>query len=723
MDDDFPPLSSQLKDSQPIDTFGFLKSQLPSDSAGRAGTPTLPPGLPLPHAHPASAIFQDQRDSSKPSSPAPIVPPGLGGTPSHSRPRSPEFGMRTRNSSVHTKDASQISLGSPIAKPIRKPRIHTKIDAPASSDDKETGGLDSPHAGAKASPASVSVPLSSQETSSVHSERALSGTFSSAFTARPGSVSAVSAIGSRPNTPLTTASRVSDSSAPRQTRILRVVDTPKSEASRHIGTASVAVTGKLGSPRHSVSSISRPDTPGDFGSEVDLYPSGSVSRSNSPPASSRIGSAPVRTVTKSQAKKERRQKAKEAEAKKVESSSVADEPVQAPIMGRKRKTKKAPATAPEIADTALISAEIASPVKSRAESPQKVELKKVEPKAEPPKKVKAKEPVVVESKTPSEAPSVGEEPIEPKTPPEAWHSHNTMGQLLKDVEETGRSIKDLFMERTKPLHVLLAEMHRDGELDLNKSSLFNPANLSQRIDMKCTADDYEDLKQPTELSEEHRKTLLRGEPVRVGTQALKNRCLITPRGCVLRHLEPEEEDRYLQLEKSRNGVVDPFVVGDDSSNINGGLEALFVNPEKYNLFWVDDAMAQMGSSSPVLEPTDAIIPPNVLSAMEADSTRSHDWAVAHSAELLQTTTAAVRSFAAATAKQLLGSAAIPGSNPTLDDVAAMTDEELKSLSGKSQKDLETTRKEMDLLDKKFTGLLRRNKKLQQQALSLAESPN
>ncbi|KAJ6095858.1 hypothetical protein N7486_006604 [Penicillium sp. IBT 16267x] len=735
VDDDFPPLSSQLRDSQPIDTFGFLKSQLPSDSASRAGTPTLPPGLPLPHAHPASAIFQEQRGSSKPSSPAPIVPPGLGGTPSHSRPISPEFGMRTGNSSVRTKDVSQISLGSPVAKTIREPRINTKIDVPASSDDKETGGLDSPPVGAKASPASMSVPLSSQETSSAHSERALSGTFTSAlsgtftsaFTARPGSVSAVSAIGSRPNTPLTTTSRVSDSSAPRQTRILRVVDTPKSDASRHVGTASVAGTGKLGSPRHSVSSISRPDTPGEFGSEVDLYPSGSVSRSNSPPASNRIGSAPIRTVTKSQAKKERRQKAKEAEAKKVESSSVAEEPVQAPIMGRKRKTKKAPATAIETAGAAPLSAETASPIISLAESPKKAEPKKVEPKAEPAKKAKVKEPVVEESKAPSEAPSeapsVGEEPIEPKTPPEAWHSHNTMGQLLKDAEETGRSIKDLFMERTKPLHVLLAEMHRDGELDLNKSSLFNPANLSQRVDMKCTADDYEDLKQPTELGEEHRKALLRGEPVRVGTQALKNRCLITPRGCVLRHLEPEEEERYLQLEKSRNGVIDPFTVGDDSSNINGGLEALFVAPERYNLFWVDDAMAQMGSSSPVLEPIDAIIPPNVLSVMEADSTRSHDWAVAHSAELLQTTTAAVRSFAAATAKQLLGSTALPGSNPTLDDVAAMTDEELKSLSSKSQKDLETTRKEMDLLDKKFSGLLRRNKKVQQQALSIAESSN
>ncbi|KAJ5646874.1 hypothetical protein N7490_003246 [Penicillium lividum] len=701
VDDDFPPLSNQLKDSQPVDTFGFLKSQLPSDSAGRAGTPTLPPGLPLPHAHPASAIFQEQRGSSNPSSPAPIVPPGLGGTPSHSRPISPELG---RSTPARTKDASQISLGSPIAKPIRKPRTHTKIDISSFGDEKEVVESDSLAVDAKAS---QSMPAHSQESSSVQDERA-SGTFAS--TAPSGS--AVSAFNSRSNTPLTTTSRLSDSPAPRQTRILRVVDTPKSET-RPVGTApsvttSVTGTGKLGSPRHSVSSLSRPDTPGDFGSEIDPYPSGPVSRSNSPPVPSRIGSAPVRTITKSQAKKDRRQKAKEAEAKKVEVTSVPEETVQAPIMGRKRKTKKekAPSTTLETADTDPLPTETVSPVKTVDEPP------KAEPKAEPPKEAQPKEPVMEEINRP---PSVGDKPSE-QTPSEAWRTHNTVDQLLRDAEETGCSIKELFLERTKPLHILLAEMHRDGDIDLNKSSFFNPANINLRVDMKCTAADYENLKKPTELTEEHRKALLRGEPVRIGTEELKTRCLITPLGCVLRHLDPEEEERYLQLEKNRRGRVDPRPVGDDSSNINGGLEALFVNPEKYRLLWVDDVAPPMGGS-PVLENTDSIIPPNVLSAMEADSTRTHDWAVAHSAEVLQTTTAAVRSFAAATAKQMLGSAGLPPTNPTLDDIAAMTDEELHDFTAKSQKDLETTRKEMEMLDKKFTGLLRRNKKIQSQALA------
>jgi CCR4-NOT transcription complex subunit 4 len=107
--------------------------------------------------------------------------------------------------------------------------------------------------------------------------------------------------------------------------------------------------------------------------------------------------------------------------------------------------------------------------------------------------------------------------------------------------------------------------------------------------------------------------------------------------------------------------------------------------------------------------------------MEADSTRNHDWAVANSAELLNTTPAAVRSFAAITAQHMLNNPGMLGANPTLDDVAGLTNEELRDLSGRSQKDLELTRKELDSLDKKFAGLLRRNRKLQLQALALATS--
>lgn len=705
-----------MKESQPVDTFGFLKSQLSNDSAGRVGTPTLPPGLPVPQAHSSTSAFQEHLSSSKPSSPAPMVPPGLGanisrgGTPSQknlvseTRSMTPEMHTRTTSTSTRVKDASQISLGSPVARSATKARQVTKDELRLATDEKDL--VAQPDKGSvadtKGSPASLAMPLAAQETSSVKSERALSGTFASA----PGSASAV---GSRPNTPLTAASRVSDSS--RQPRILRVVETHKPgaplPASNAAPMTSTATVDKSRSRRQSLSSNSRPDTPGDFGSEADLFPSSSASRTNSPPASTRIGSAPVRSITKSQAKKERRQKAREAEAKKAESAPVVEE-VQAPIIGRKRKTKKAPAASTEPADTITPSVtETASPVKAPAESP-----KKPDPKPEPAKKEK-------EQPVPEAKPArVEEQPEKSRSPAEeAWRAHNTVVQLVKDAEKSGRSIKDLLMERTKPIHELLAGMQKFTGLEFDKSSLFNPVNLSQRTDMKCSAEDHDILNQSIELAEEHRKALLRGEPVRTGGDQLKSRFMITPRGSVIRHFEPEEEELYLALEKKHSGFTDPIVVGDDFSNINGGLEALFATPEKYDICWMDDTTEMGTTSGP--ETVESIIPPNVLSAMEADSARSHDWAVAHSAELLQTTTAAVRSFAAATAKQMLGSAGVTGSNPSLDDIAAMTNDEMKGIAGRSQKDLESTRKELDSLDKKFAALLRRNKKLQQQALSSA----
>lgn len=706
MNEEFPPLGHP-KESQPIDTFGFLKSQLPSEAGGRSGTPSLPPGLPLPHAHP-HPVTTALQSTSKSSSPAPIAPPGLSrlGSPqktllADSRPDSPDFDVCIGSTPGRPKDASRISLGSPVAKSANKSRLTTKAVLPVGSDDKERTKVQQSPAVAKTSPYSLSMPLASQESGSVKSERGFSGSFGPA----PGSVSA---IGSRPNTPLTTASRVSDSSAPRQPRILRVVETPKLDT--NLQPANPPPIPKSQARKQSLSSNSRPDTPGDYGSEADLYPSTSVSRANSPPASSRIGSAPVRSITKSQAKKERKQKAKDAEARKAD-TAPAEEPVQAPILGRKRKTKKTPSSSTEQMEAPSPSvAETASPVKA---APEVVE--KTEAKPESVKKVKAKEQSAPEAKV-----VVDDKPTEPKMSTEAPSVPNTVAQLMKDAAESGRSVKDLFAERTRPLHEILADMHKSGELDLNKSSLFNPANLSQRTDMKCTADDYDDLKKPTELTEEHRKALLRGEPVRVGSEQLKNRCLITPRGCVLRHMNLEEEEVYLEREKRRKGASDPMVVGDDSSNINGGLEALFAAPKKYNITWVDEASAHMCTTSGniVMDTAEPVLPPNVLSAMEADSSRNHDWAVEQSAELLQTTGATVRSFAAATAKQMLGSSPMTGSNPTLDEVAEMTDQELNELATKSQKDLEASRKELDALEKKFNALLRRNKKVQQQALNI-----
>lgn len=170
--------------------------------------------------------------------------------------------------------------------------------------------------------------------------------------AAPASVS--SAI-SRPATPATAVSQASGASIVRQTqpRTIRVLPTPKVETPPRLNPASPSVVnaaasiaaGKQQSRRASPSSIHPPGTPASEKiSDNASFTSASMSRANSPPPS-KVGSAPVRQVTKSQQKKERQVRAKLAEeCSKNEGSSVkaiAEMPVQAPIVGRKKKAKKA----------------------------------------------------------------------------------------------------------------------------------------------------------------------------------------------------------------------------------------------------------------------------------------------------------------------------------------------------------------------------------------------
>ncbi|CAG7996985.1 unnamed protein product [Penicillium salamii] len=720
--EDFPPLGDHPHDLRTVDSFGFLKSQLPTESAARADTPTLPPGLPLPQARSSSA-FQDRIGSSQPASPAPILPPGL--TPqisrlnspsksredTQSRPLTPELTVGGPLTSNRIKDASQVSLGSPVQRSATHARNQRKSELSILTDPKE------------------SAPQANQAQSSPYATKGTALAFSAALagTGKPeqGPTSAsTAASGSRPDTPQTIASRLPESPAPRQPRILRVVETPKVETPP-IPTvpsvpASVVGGNKIRGRQQSISSNSVPDTPADAGSEADFYPSTSASRANSPPASSRIGSAPVRSMTKSQVKKERKQKAKEAEAKKVETAQLTEEPVQAPIMGRKRKTKKAPTSASGTSTPKRAPAPVEPVIPSAAEpaSPEKPDISpsvKDEPEVNiSTETVEAKE---AKEAKPVEVPSspVVEEPAQPEeAPEEAWHTNNTIGQCIADAEATGRSIHELVMERLRPLHEILADMHRDGEIDLNNAALFNPHNIYERVDMKCTSENYDLNRQPIELTEEHRQMLLRGEHIILGDQ-IKNQVLITPRGTVLRHLKPEEMERV--LDRERRGICHDYPLLIENMAQNIGLEALFANSDQLRIRWVDDLPTNPSATSPTSPEIDeSALPPNVFSAMEADITRNHDWAVTNSAELLNTTPDAVRSFAAATAQQMLGNPSMLGTNLTLDDLASLTNEELKEHATRAKMEQEAARKDSESLDKKFNALVRRNKRLQHQAL-------
>ena len=665
-----------------------------------------------------------------------MAPEGISNSKDDNEPLSSRTKRRT----------SDVSVGSPMPKSSVSNRTHhhfaEEISIATDSQDDSSAAGEMPGRNKSEIPALVKpTKLNTQEHSlqpATDSAAAKGEAPAQSFSVSTPVVGSVS----RPNTPMTGVSRTSDSSL-RQPRVLRVIETPKSDIPKNetpspSATQSVSsIQIKKHSRRPSLSSLSRPDTPGDFGSEGDpSYTSASVSRANSPPPS-KIGSAPVRTVSKSQAKKERRQKAKDAEAKKYEAAStLTEEPVQAPIVGRKRKNKKSPAepqssVSTDSKDEANKVNETEKPAKSRNTAVSEAD----DQKGEASKKGRAKDKISTVAKTETDE----ENAYEQNKP-----ANNTIDQMIKDSESSGIPIKDLFVERTSSLQTLLSQLHKSGDMDLNEHPLFNPSNLGQRVDMKCSAADYEILKHPIELTDENRRALLRGEPVRIngqmdGSSSLqKDRCLISPRGCILRHLSPEEEDRYLTLEKSISRTFDPFqdypaapITEPDATNRAGGLDALFATPENFNIFWVDEAsrsLAPSPSGNAPLSSTDVSVssvqgvPPNILSAMEADSTRSHHLAIANTAELVNVTAASVRSFAAATAKHMLGAAGMAMSSvPDLDDVAGMTDEELRSFAMKSQKELEGSRKELDTIDKKLSGLVKRNKKLAQQALATTEA--
>ncbi|KAK2744330.1 transcriptional repressor general negative regulator of transcription subunit 4 [Onygenales sp. PD_40] len=726
-DEDFPPLGPPTK---PLDKFRIPSGSRhgSNDSSLRSSTPALPPGLPLPHAHPAASLMHDYSPSQ-----SALSSPRLGHLPMQSGFSTPvqklkELSIPTQptpeaqaspavpSMPARARTAAEISSGSPKPKSATTARSQSDILTISKRDKQEPaaekvatpsnkGGKQARETPSKPVPIklNLSMPIRPRDPSPSHST-----------TTTPNhSVSAVpplSAVTSRPNTPLTSTSRTSDSPAPRQPRVLRVVDTSKSEAVSSTSAAAQSTpAGKQRSRRPSLSSTSRPDTPTHVDSEYDLHTSASVSRASSPPPS-RVGSAPVRTITKSQLKKERKLKAKQAEViEETLKSAAAEEPVQAPIIGRKRKTKKTPTPSAEQPATADPDIDQASSNTSKGTKT------KAQNKQEASKDTKTSDKA---NKDDSPKEKVQSEPAAKKQNAEPWRANNTASQLMVDSEVSGVPVKDLFLERTAPLPLLLAQLHQSGDIDLNTHPLFNPPNLNQRTDLKCTADDYDILKKPIELAEEHRTQLLQGEPVRINgdSDLLKYRCLITPGGCVLRHLSEEEENRYLELEKSLVAAWESLqqypplnVTEPDATNRGGGLDALFATPEKFNIRWIDGAPENglLSGSAKTSMPSPPPVSPNGLSPEELEAVQCSPRGLVNSVAARSSTTAP---------KSTMSESSI---GVGLEELMSMSDEELRTMIEEAQRELESSRKEVDLVDKKVMTLVKRNKKLVQQALSAA----
>lgn len=347
-------------------------------------------------------------------------------------------------------------------------------------------------------------------------------------------------VNSKPGTPLltlrdlaTTPSTISRPTTPAlpldtpikrsaQPRTIRVLATPKTEVS-----ASAALPTSRASPgpikqlsrQPSIASITIPGTPlSEKISDTVSVTTDSVSRADSPPPS-RVGTAPVRTKTKSQLKKDRERAKLAADEKAIgesEESPSVETVTQEPIIGRKKKTKK-PAT---------VTTATSTPGPSRPTSPGPLSKGKSTPVVEAPIVIKEHQERAPPLETKKSAQNVAAQ-----EPPAT-----TNFEATKKAPSFPASV--------------IADLQTSGDFDAATLNLFKAMpGLNHRHDVVSA--DLANANAPAQLTNEELARLDVGQPVRRGGAdgRASSRVLITPLRMCLRGLTPEMEDRYLELER------------------------------------------------------------------------------------------------------------------------------------------------------------------------------
>lgn len=300
-------------------------------------------------------------------------------------------------------------------------------------------------------------------------------------------------------------------------RTLRVVPTPKTEAPPPLSAMSapsiphVSTVEKLRSRQASIASVNLPGTPAsELISDTASITSTSFSRANSPPPiGGKVGTAPVRTKTKSQAKKDRQERKRQIEEDMAVEDTKSDvEVVQAPIVGRKKKAKK-PTTTPRIP---INKSQPASPKPATVEDDHS------------------------DAPTPPIAPKA---PQTPKTPTIATPDPEHFPEYKDKREHTAQSI--------------LADLQKTGELLASTLEFFKPLSSSLTHASRSAPTSHTsgppDLK--IHFSEADLEAIAKKKPVRLTGHDDKadSRTLITPNGKFFWGLSEELEEKALQLEK------------------------------------------------------------------------------------------------------------------------------------------------------------------------------
>ncbi|KAK3998333.1 general negative regulator of transcription subunit 4 [Cladorrhinum sp. PSN332] len=276
----------------------------------------------------------------------------------------------------------------------------------------------------------------------------------------------------------------------------------------------------------------------------------SASRTNSPPPS-RIGAAPVRTTTKSQQRKQRK------DVLKKETAVIAAAPVKiepeveiGPIVGRKKKQKK---------EKERTTTKVSTPVVSRPGTPLAGSFKEGKDTKDP-KDVKDSADTAKEANqesstyrsTANETTTLIDEPVHGRY-------SDPKGKSVEDSRSSDSPSSAPRLRLVPTPATILKNLQDCGDAPKNieKLSLFKSINmladgwvLNNNTRPRELAANLKSTMIPTKniITEEDQTVLLTGQPVRKVVDGVS--ILITPNGDCLRHLTEEEQDRFMELQEA-----------------------------------------------------------------------------------------------------------------------------------------------------------------------------
>jgi CCR4-NOT transcription complex subunit 4 len=488
-----PAKSKKMK--QPVEAPPAIMTQVkatpetPTRVTGKASTVKTPTvGVPTPKAVEVTPIQKKQQPKAEEKKPTPETP-----VKESVKGKAPKKNASGQDTSPQKKaaKASAVESKEPTPAPFATPVASTKRQPP--------GKLDI--TAASQSPTSEQSPAtSSQKTDAqVKSTRATPVTSTTSVPASPAAAA--------------TGSPIKRTVAP---RTLRVVPTPKTENPPPLSAASapplpqISTVDKLRSRQASIASMNLPGTPiSEMMSDTASVTSTSFSRANSPPPiGGKVGTAPVRKKTKSQAKKDRQERKKQIEEEMAIEENKSDvEVIQAPIIGRKKKTKK-PTTIPK----SLTKSQPASPKPATVEEDHS----------------DAPAPVVAAKPAPSPKTSATATPDPEHFPDSKERRECTAQSIMVDLQKTGELLAST-LEFFKPLSSSLTHASRTAPA----SSVSGPPDLK------------------IHFSEADLEALAKKKPVRLNghDDRSDSRTLITPNGKFFWGLSEELEEKALQLER------------------------------------------------------------------------------------------------------------------------------------------------------------------------------